>query len=151
MKSEPSEVSIDDVAASPDGKIGWFGVRNYEARNFMRDDMKKGDLGFFYHSSCAVPGIAGVVVIDQESHPDPTQFDPQSPYFDPKSDPKNPRWMQVQVRFLKKTTFLPLSKIREVPELASLRLLQRGNRLSITPVSSEEARVLLALIAVDLP
>lgn len=137
---------MDDVAAAPEQEVGWFGVRNYQARNFMRDEMKRGDLGFFYHSSCAVPGIAGLVEVCREAHPDPTQFNPDDPYFDPKSSPVNPRWIQVAVRFLRKTRFLPLSEIREHPKLGTMRLLQKGNRLSITPVTPEEARVILSLL-----
>lgn len=147
MKSEPSEVSIDDVAAAPEQSVGWFGVRNYLARNFMRDQMRLGDLGFFYHSSCPEPGIAGLVRISRLAYPDPTQFDPGSPYFDPKSKPEAPRWQQVDVRFERKTRLLPLAELRAAPGLESLRILQRGNRLSITPVSPEEAAILLKLLA----
>jgi predicted RNA-binding protein with PUA-like domain len=100
MKSEPSEVSIDDLAARPDQRIGWFGVRNYLARNYMRDLMRVDDLAYFYHSSCAAPGIAGVIRIVETAPPDPTQFDPASPYFDPKSCPADPRWQQVTVELV---------------------------------------------------
>ncbi|MEO1766315.1 EVE domain-containing protein [Thiobacter aerophilum] len=136
MKSEPSEYSIDDLAR--DGSVAWFGVRNYQARNFMRDQMKPGDLAFFYHSSCEQPGIAGICEISKAAYPDATQFDPSSKYYDPKATPDNPRWFNVEVRFKRKTRLLPLSELRAHPELAQMRILQRGNRLSITPVDPRE-------------
>ena len=138
MKSEPDDVSIDDLAAIPKKTIAWYGVRNYQARNFMRDQMKLGDRAFFYHSSCAEPGIAGVVEVSRLAYPDESQFDPKSPYYDPKSTRENPRWMNVEVKLVKKTRLAPLAELRGRPELASMRLLQRGNRLSITPVAPEE-------------
>lgn len=138
MKSEPSDVSIDDLMVRPEQKVGWYGVRNYQARNFMRDMMKVGDLAFFYHSGCAVPGIAGVVEICSTSYPDPTQFDANHRYFDPKSRQEEPRWWQVDVQFRRKTRFIPIAELRSFPELESMRVLQRANRLSITPVSPEE-------------
>ena len=136
MKSEPDEVSIDDLAAR--GAVRWFGVRNYRARNFMRDAMQVGDRAFFYHSSCAEPGIAGVCEVCAPAHADATQFDPDSPYFDPKATPGKPRWLCVDVKFVAKTRLLPLAELRQHPELAGMPLLQRGNRLSITPVSAAE-------------
>jgi len=136
MKSEPDEVSIDDLARS--GTVPWFGVRNYQARNFMRDAMQIGDLAFFYHSGCAEPGVAGICEVCSEPYPDATQFDPASPYFDPKSTPENPRWLLRDVRFGEKTRYVPLTELRTYAELANMRLLARGNRLSITPVSAEE-------------
>lgn len=141
MKSELSDYSIDDLAR--DGSIPWVGVRNYQARNFMRDEMQLGDGVLFYHSSCEEPGIAGVAEVSQLAHPDATQFDPLSPYFDPKATPAAPRWCHVDIRFQKKTRLLPLAEIREYPELARMLLLQRGNRLSITPVEPEEWRFIL--------
>lgn len=138
MKSEPDEVSIDDLAAAPDRTVPWFGVRNYQARNFMRDAMQLGDLAFFYHSGCAEPGIAGICEVCSGPYPDTTQFVPQSPYFDPKSPPDNPRWLLRDVRFVSKTRFVPLAELRQHPELAGMRLLARGNRLSITPVTGDE-------------
>jgi len=138
MKSEPDDVSIDDLAAMPNQTVAWYGVRNYQARNFMRDQMKLGDRAFFYHSSCAEPGIAGVVEVSRLAYPDESQFDPKSPYYDPKSTRENPRWMNVEVKLVKKTRLAPLAELRGRPELASMRLLQRGNRLSITPVAPEE-------------
>lgn len=146
MKSEPDEVSIDSLATLPAQTVPWFGVRNYQARNFMRDAMQVGDLAFFYHSSCAVPGIAGLVTISAPAAPDLTQFDPHSPYFDPKSTPDKPRWVAVSVTLLQKTRFLPLSEMRLDPALAGLALLQRGSRLSITPVSEEDAAYLRQLL-----
>ena len=136
MKSEPDEISIDDLAAQ--GSVPWFGVRNYQARNFMRDAMKIGDLAFFYHSGCAAPGIAGIGEVCSAPYPDETQFFPASPYFDPKSTTGNPRWMLRDLRFIEKTRYLPLPELRAHPELANMRLLARGNRLSIMPVSAEE-------------
>jgi predicted RNA-binding protein with PUA-like domain len=136
MKTEPSEYSIDDLAR--DGSVAWFGVRNYQARNFMRDQMKVGDLAFFYHSSCAQPGIAGICEVSQAAYPDATQFDPHSKYYDPKATPENPRWFNVEVRFVRKSRLVPLSELRAHPELSRMRVLARGNRLSITPVDPAE-------------
>jgi predicted RNA-binding protein with PUA-like domain len=134
MKSEPADCSIDDLAALPQQTVPWFGVRNYQARNFMRDDMQVGDLAFFYHSSCPQPGIAGIVKISRAAYPDATQFDPQSKYFDPKSQPNAPRWLHVDVQLVRKLPLISLAALRERDILADLRILQRGNRLSITPV-----------------
>jgi predicted RNA-binding protein with PUA-like domain len=138
MKSEPHEVSIDDLAAAQ--TLPWFGVRNYQARNFMRDRMRVGDQAFFYHSSCPQPGIAGLCEICTPAHTDDTQFDPKSPYFDAKATPEHPRWYCVDVRFVAKPRFVPLAELRQHPELAGLQILQRGNRLSITPVGEAEWR-----------
>ena len=138
MKSEPDEVSIDDLAAAPGQTLPWFGVRNYQARNFMCDAMQIGDLAFFYHSGCAEPGIAGICEVCSEPYPDATQFVAVDPYFDPKSSPEKPRWWLRDVRFVKKTPYLTLAELRSYPELANMRLLARGNRLSITPVTDAE-------------
>ena len=138
MKSEPAEVSIDDLAARPRQTVPWFGVRNYQARNFMRDAMGIGDRVLFYHSGCAEPGIAGICEVCSAPYPDATQFDPASPYFDAKATPDAPRWLLVDVRLLEKTRFLPLAELRRHAELAGMRLLARGNRLSITPVTPAE-------------
>ena len=138
MKSEPDEVSIDDLAAAPDRIVPWFGVRTYQARNFMRDAMQIGDLAFFYHSGCAEPGIAGICEVCSEPYPDATQFVAVDPYFDPKSSPEQPRWWLRDVRFVRKTPYLTIAELRRHPELANMRLLARGNRLSITPVTAEE-------------
>ncbi|MBU9281397.1 EVE domain-containing protein [Burkholderia multivorans] len=138
MKSEPDEASIDDLAHAPQRTLPWTGVRNYQARNFMRDTMKIGDGVLFYHSSCPEPGIAGLAEVVSTPYPDPTQFDPKSPYYDPKSSPESPRWLLVDVRFVKKTPLVPLAALREHDELADMRVLARGNRLSITPVTRAE-------------
>jgi len=138
MKSEPSEMSIDSLATLPGQTVAWDGVRNYQARNFMRNQMQIGDLAFFYHSSCPQPGIAGIVQVSRLAYPDATQFDPNSKYFDPRSSLENPRWFNVEVTFLKKTRLLPLQELRTYPELTSMRILQKGNRLSITPVDPNE-------------
>jgi predicted RNA-binding protein with PUA-like domain len=114
--------------------VAWFGVRNYQARNFMRDQMRLGDLVFFYHSSCAEPGIAGICEVSKLAYPDESQFDPGGKYYDPKSSRENPRWVNVDVRLVRKTRLVGLNELRSHPELADLRILARGNRLSITPV-----------------
>ena len=138
MKSEPSEFSIDDLAREPKKSTSWIGVRNYQARNFMRDQMQLGDLVLFYHSTCAVPGIAGIAEVSKLAYPDETQFDRKSDYFDPKATRDNPRWVHVDVKLVKKTRLVPLSELRGYPKLAKMQLLQRGNRLSITPVDPAE-------------
>lgn len=138
MKSEPSVVGIDDVLAMPGQSVDWWGVRNYQARNFMRDQMSVGDKVFFYHSSCPEPGIAGIAEVTRKAYPDRTQFDPQSPYYDPKSTPENPRWMNVDVKIVQKTRLVHLAELRLHPALAHMRILQKGNRLSITPVDPAE-------------
>ena len=134
MKSEPQEVSIDDALAAPKQTVPWFGVRNYQARNFMRDGMRVGDGVLFYHSSCAEPGIVGIAQIVSATRPDPTQFDAKSPYFDAKSNPAEPRWLLLDVQALRKTRVLNLPELRAIDALADMRLLQRGNRLSVMPV-----------------
>ena len=138
MKSEPDEFSIDDLARAPRRGSAWFGVRNYQARNFMRDEMRVGDQVLFYHSSCAQPGIAGLAEVCAAAHPDETQFDPNSKYYDPKATRAAPRWFNVDVRFVRKTQLLDLAELRRHKELAGMRLLARGNRLSITPVDPGE-------------
>jgi predicted RNA-binding protein with PUA-like domain len=143
MKSEPDEVSIDDALAAPGQLVPWFGVRNYQARNFMRDAMRAGDGVLFYHSSCAEPGIAGIAEVASAAYPDPTQFDSASKYFDPKATRDNPRWQLVDVRALRKTRLLTLPELRAHPELAQMQILQRGNRLSITPVTTAEWRCII--------
>ena len=146
MKSEPGEVSVDDALAAPNATVPWTGVRNYQARNFMRDEMQAGDGVLFYHSSCAEPGIAGLAEVAGRAEPDATQFDPASPYFDPKSPADQPRWLQIDVRLVKKTRLLALREMRLQPALATMRVLQNGNRLSITPVTPDEWRAVLALL-----
>jgi predicted RNA-binding protein with PUA-like domain len=140
MKSEPDDASIDDVLGMPGQTIAWYGVRNYQARNFMRDLMKVGDGVLFYHSGCAVPGIAGLAEVASTPYPDDTQFDSKSKYFDAKAERENPRWMLVDVKALKKTRLLPLAELRAQEALAEMQILRRGNRLSITPVSAAEWR-----------
>ena len=146
MKSEPSEASIDDLARSPRQTLPWTGVRNYQARNFMRDLMKPGDGVLFYHSSCPEPGIAGLAEVVGGLAADETQFDPASPYHDPKSTRESPRWLKLDVRLVRKTRLLSLAEMRQAPTLATLQVLQRGNRLSITPVSAPQWQAVLALL-----
>jgi predicted RNA-binding protein with PUA-like domain len=136
MKSEPDEYSIDDLVR--DKKSAWFGVRNYQARNFMRDEMKLGDQVFFYHSSCPAPGIAGICKVASPAMPDESQFDRNTDYFEPKATREKPIWMCVEVAIVKKTPLVSLATIRATPELELMRILQRGNRLSITPVTAAE-------------
>ena len=145
MKSEPADCSIDDLVALPKQPVPWVGVRNYQARNFMRDGMQLGDLAFFYHSSCPQPGIAGIVQISRSAYPDATQFDPKSKYFDPASKADNPRWLHVDVQLVRKLPLISLATLRAQPTLADLRILQRGNRLSITPVDDAHWNVILRL------
>jgi predicted RNA-binding protein with PUA-like domain len=138
MKSEPSEVSIDDLAELPGQTVPWFGVRNYQARNFMRDQMRIGDLVLFYHSSCEEPGIAGIARVASAPYPDETQFESGTKYHDPKATRDQPRWIHVDVQLVRKTRLVGLQELRSHPELAGMRILQRGNRLSITPVTAQE-------------
>jgi len=138
FKSEPDAFSIDDLKAMKGRRDHWDGIRNYQARNLMRDKMKKGDLGFFYHSSCKVPGIVGVVEVVKEAYPDHTAWDPESRYHDAKSTPDNPRWLMVDVKFVKKyPEVISLQQLRTIPELEDMALLQKGSRLSIQPVNEE--------------
>jgi len=138
MKSEPDEVSIDDLAKAPKQTVPWFGVRNYQARNYMRDQMQVGDLVFFYHSSCPEPGIAGIAKVAAPAHPDLTQFDPKSPYYDKGARKEEPRWVNVDVKFVQKTDLVSLDDLRGEQALAEMIVLKRGNRLSITPVTAAE-------------
>ena len=147
MKSEPNECSIDDLAAAAKQTLPWTGVRNYQARNFMRDEMRVGDGVLFYHSSCPQPGVAGLARISGPAVPDSTQFDPASPYFDAKSAADSPRWLEVNVSLVRKTRLLSLGEMRATPALAGMRVLARGNRLSITPVSAPEWRAVSKLLA----
>ena len=146
MKSEPAECSIDDLAAATAQTVPWFGVRNYQARNFMRDAMQPGDGVLFYHSSCPEPGIAGLAEVASRAYPDATQFDIKSPYFDAKAKPEEPRWLHVDVKLKRKTRLLSLREMRSLPQLAGMRVLQPGNRLSITPVTAEEWRAVCMLL-----
>jgi len=138
MKSEPDELSIDDLARAARRTTPWFGVRNYQARNFMRDEMRPGDRVLFYHSSCAEPGIAGIAEVVSDAYPDATQFDRRSAYFDAKATRETPRWFNVDVKLVRKTPLIGLAELRRHPELAGMRVLARGNRLSITPVEPQE-------------
>ncbi|MEO6016250.1 MAG: EVE domain-containing protein [Polaromonas sp.] len=147
MKSEPSECSVDDAIAAKASTVPWVGVRNYQARNFMRDGMRVGDGVLFYHSSCAEPGIVGIAQVASTPYPDPTQFDPKSPYYDAKSAPSEPRWLLVDVRVLHKTRNLTLPELRADEALADLVVLRKGNRLSITPVDPQHWRLILKLLS----
>jgi predicted RNA-binding protein with PUA-like domain len=143
MKSEPDEVSVDDALAAPRQTVPWTGVRNYQARNFMRDRMRVDDGVLFYHSSCAEPGIVGIARVASAAYPDPTQFDPESPYHDPAAKREEPRWLLVDVQVLRKTRNLTLPEMRADPALADLLVLKKGNRLSITPVEPRHWRLVL--------
>ena len=146
MKSEPSDVSIDDLAAMPNQTVDWYGVRNYQARNFMRDQMAVGDGVLFYHSNCEVPGIYGIAEVCSRAYPDRLQFIKGHKYFDEKATPENPRWVNVDVKLVRKTRLLSLKELRETSALANLRILQRGNRLSITPVDPRDWALILDLL-----
>ena len=147
MKSEPSEVSIDDALAAPDATVPWTGVRNYQARNSMRDQMRVGDGVLFYHSSCPEPGIAGIARVASTPYPDPTQFDKKSPYFDAGAKKEEPRWQLVDVQVVRKTRLLSLAEMRKAPQLADMIVLKKGNRLSITPVTAAEWKAVEKLLA----
>ena len=149
MKSEPSEVSVDDALAAPKSTVPWTGVRNYQARNFMRDGMRVGDGVLFYHSSCAEPGIVGIAQVASTAYPDPTQFDPKSHYFDAASKPEAPRWLLVDVQMVKKTRNLTLPELRADAALEDLVVLKKGNRLSITPVEPEHWRIILQRLGLE--
>jgi predicted RNA-binding protein with PUA-like domain len=144
FKSEPTTYGIDHLAK--DKVTAWTGVRNYQARNFMRDGMKKGDLGFFYHSSCEIPGIAGIVEVSRAAYPDETQFDRKSRYYDEAATQDAPRWFNVDLKFRKKTRVVSIAELRAEKALAKMQLLQRGTRLSITPVTAGEWKVVLDLL-----
>lgn len=146
MKSEPDEVSFDDVLAAPQRTVSWFGVRNYQARNFMRDAMSAGDGVLFYHSGCAVPGVAGIAEVASGPYPDATQFDASSPYHDPKATREHPRWISVDVRALEQGRYLPLSEMRTVAALEDMVLLQKGSRLSVSPVTPAQWTAIVALV-----
>jgi len=146
MKSEPEEFSIDDLKTRPNQTEHWDGVRNYQARNFMRDDMKKGDLVFFYHSNCDIPGIVGIAKVSREGYPDHTAFDPKDKHYDPKSDPGNPRWIMVDVKYVKRfKNTVALTDLKQHKALKDMRLLQKGNRLSVMPVNKKEWNYILKL------
>ncbi len=142
FKSEPDAFSIDDLFAMPNATDHWDGIRNYQARNLMRDAMKKGDKGFFYHSSCKVPGVVGEVKIVSAAYDDFTALEKKSKYYDPKATPENPRWCMVDVQATKQyAEVISLNQLKEVPGLEAMQLLRRGNRLSIMPVTADEWRI----------
>ena len=146
FKSEPDAFSIDDLAKKPKKTEHWDGVRNYQARNMMRDEIKKGDLVLFYHSNCKPPGVVGIAEVVKESYPDFTSYDDTSKYYDPKSTPENPRWFMVNVKFVEKfPRMIPLDEIREHKDLQSMLINRKGNRLSITPVTKKEFTVISKL------
>ena len=149
MKSEPEECSVDDALAAPNATVPWVGVRNYQARNFMKGAMRVGDGVLFYHSSCAEPGIVGIARVASTPYPDPTQFDAKSPYFDAKSKPDEPRWLLVDVQVLRKTRNLTLPELRADAALEDLVVLRKGNRLSIMPVEPQHWRRILKLLGAD--
>ena len=143
MKSEPNAYSIDQLAK--DKTTPWTGIRNYQARNFMRDQMSKGDQVLFYHSNCEPPGIVGIAEVCKLAHPDETQFDRKSKYYDEKATRENPRWLHVDIKFVKKLPLISLDELRKHKALANMRILARGNRLSITPVDPAEFEYIVNL------
>ncbi|HEY0561999.1 MAG TPA: EVE domain-containing protein [Methylophilus sp.] len=147
MKSEPGDVSIDDLAGFANQTVDWYGVRNYQARNFMRDQMQVGDGVLFYHSNCETPGIAGICEVSSLAYPDRLQFIAGHKYYDPKATLETPRWFNVDVKLVRKTRLLSLKEMREIPELSNLRILQKGNRLSITPVDPRDWELIMSKLA----
>ncbi|WP_303721513.1 EVE domain-containing protein [Malonomonas rubra] len=146
MKSEPEAFSIDDLQNMPQQTEHWDGVRNYQARNMMRDQMKLGDKVFFYHSNCEMPGIVGLMEVVREGYPDHTAFDPQSKYFDPKSTPEQPRWFMVDIKYIRHTRrVIPLTELKQQEPLENMPLVRKGNRLSIMPVRNVEWDYILRL------
>jgi len=146
MKSEPDAFSIDDLASARGKTTAWWGVRNYQARNFMRDQMRLSDQALFYHSSCPQPGVVGIVEVCALAYPDATQFDAASEYYDPVATPLQPRWFNVDVKLVRKTRLLEIQEMRQHAALADMRVLQKGNRLSITPVEARHWRLILRLL-----
>jgi predicted RNA-binding protein with PUA-like domain len=147
MKSEPEEFGIDDLKARPEKTEPWDGVRNYQARNMMRDTMKVGEQVFFYHSNCTVPGIVGIAKIASAAYPDPTAFDTEDSHYDPKSDPDNPRWFLVDVKFVRKfKRTISLAELKANPALEEMALVKRGNRLSVMPVAEDQWETVLAML-----
>lgn len=148
LKSEPESFGIDDLAAAPGKTTSWDGVRNFQARNFIRDQMKKGDLALFYHSSCAVPGVTGIVSVSKEAYPDQTAFEPKHHHYDADSDPSNPRWFMVDIKLKRKLKrIITLDELRhhQAKQLKNLLILKRGNRLSVTPVTKSDFEFILSL------
>ena len=146
IKSEPYEFSIDNFAALPNQTIAWKGVRNYQSHNFMRNQMAIGDQVFFYHSCCKDPGILGIAVVSKMAYPDATQFTPESKYFDPKATVSNPRWFNVEITLANRTRLIPIKELRQYAELRRMRVLQTGNRLSITPVDPAEWQFIMNIL-----
>ncbi len=147
LKSEPDAFSIDDLMACPNQTDLWDGIRNYQARNFMMKDMSVGDLAFFYHSNCKAIGIVGVMKVVSEAEVDPTQFDPDNKYFDPKASSDKPRWFACRFQFVDKfDEVIPLQTLKEIPELSDFRLVQKGNRLSILPVEEKHWNLIMAMV-----
>jgi len=146
MKSEPSDISVDDLGKRPNRTIAWYGIRNYQARNFMRDQMRIGDQIFFYHSSCKQPGIVGIAEVCKLAYPDATQFDSNSKYFDPKATSECPRWFNVDIKLASKNRLISIKELRSIPFLESMRILQKGNRLSITPVDPAEWKYIIGIM-----
>jgi predicted RNA-binding protein with PUA-like domain len=149
MKSEPGDCSIDDLAALPNQTVAWYGVRNYQARNFMRDQMQAGDGVLFYHSNCDESGVAGIAQVSSTAYPDATQFNRKSKYFDAKATQETPRWFNVDVKLVKKIALISIGELRQHPELENLRTLQRGNRLSITPLDPSEWKFITTQLVRD--
>lgn len=146
MKSEPYEFNIDDFTARPNQTVAWEGVRNYQSRNFMCNQMAINDQVFFYHSCCKDPGIMGIAVVSKPAYPDATQFNPGSKYFDPKAAINIPRWFNVEITLVKRTRLIPIKELRQYPELHRMRVLQTGNRLSITPVDPAEWQFIMTVL-----
>jgi predicted RNA-binding protein with PUA-like domain len=147
LKSEPETFGIDDLYRRPKRTEHWDGVRNYQARNYLRDGMRKGDRAFFYHSNCETPGIVGIVEVVREAYPDHTAFDPDDPHYDPKSDPDDPRWLMVDVKYVRKLRrTVSLAELKENPALAGMPLVRKGNRLSVMPVTDAEWTAILDMV-----
>jgi predicted RNA-binding protein with PUA-like domain len=147
IKSEPDTFSIDDLYRRPRRTDHWDGVRNYQARNYLRDGMRRGDQVFFYHSNCEVPGIVGIVEVVREAYPDHTAFDPDDAHYDPKSDPDDPRWLMVDVKYVRKLPrSISLAELKDNPALADMPLVRKGNRLSVMPVRDHEWRAILDMV-----
>jgi len=146
MKSEPYKFSIDDLAALANQTVAWDGIRNYQARNFMRNQMNLGDQAFFYHSCCKEPGILGITTVSKLAYPDATQFNPDSRHYDPKATADNPRWFNVEITLLRRTRLVTIKELRQYPQLHRMRVLQTGNRLSITPVDPAEWQFILDIL-----
>lgn len=147
LKSEPETFGIDDLYRRPKRTEHWDGVRNYQARNYMRDGMRKGDRAFFYHSNCDTPGVVGIVEVVREAYPDHTAFDPDDPHYDPKCDPDDPRWLMVDVKYVRKLPrTVSLAELKENPALADMALVRKGNRLSVMPVTDAEWQAILDMV-----